>query len=83
MTAPNFDFAAFDARLVKLGILSAELAEAIGVEAATVDKWRAGRGVPAADSLVRLRPILASDAAASAAVERIRSKPESTDPIRR
>jgi transcriptional regulator with XRE-family HTH domain len=71
-TAAAFDFKAFDERLVSLRILTDELAEAIGVEAATVDRWREGRGVPSADSLIRLRPILASDEAAIAAVERVR-----------
>lgn len=72
MTAPNFDYKAFDARLVALRILTDELAAVLGVESATVDRWREGRAVPSADSLIRLRPIFTSDEAAIAAVERVR-----------
>lgn len=69
----QFDFKAFDARLISLGILSAELAEIIGVEVSTVDKWRSGRGKPDAENLIRLR-VLDRDNVAALAVQRIRSK---------
>jgi hypothetical protein len=55
MTAPKFDAAAFDARLVALRILSAELSEVIGRDAAVIDRWREGRGRPDADELIQLR----------------------------
>jgi transcriptional regulator with XRE-family HTH domain len=73
VSAPEFDFKAFDERLVKLGILSAELSEVIGVSAATIDKWRAGRSNPDAENRIRLR-VLDDDHVAALAIERVRER---------
>lgn len=70
----GFDFAAFDRRLVTLGVTTDDLAAAIDRDARTVDRWREGRGTPDAGSMIRLRPILASEEAAQAAVERVRTR---------
>lgn len=71
MTAPAFDPAAFSARLTSLGIYSDELAQIIGVSAATIDRWREGRGKPNAEARVLLR-VLDDDHRATLAVERVR-----------
>jgi hypothetical protein len=71
VTVSAFDHKAFSERLVSLDIRSDELAAIVAADAATIDKWRAGRARPSADERVKLR-FLASDAAAIAAVERIR-----------
>jgi hypothetical protein len=69
--APKFDPAAFDARLVSLGIYSAELAQIIGCDASLIDRWREGRGAPDADARVLLR-VLSDDHRAALAVQRVR-----------
>jgi hypothetical protein len=71
VSAPKFDFKAFDARLASLGILSAELGQIIGRSAATVDRWREGRATPDSESLVLLRP-LADDTDALRRVNQLR-----------
>lgn len=71
MSAPSFDYKAFDERLVSLGIYSAELAQIIGRDAAAIERWREGRGHPDDDELVRLR-WLDDDADARRRVEALR-----------
>lgn len=73
MSASQFDHAAFNERLISLGILSAELAQIIGRSAAVIDKWREGRSKPDAEARVLLR-VLDDDHVATLAAERIRSR---------
>lgn len=71
MTAPSFDYIAFDERLVSLGIYSDELAQIIGRDAALIEKWREGRAKPDAEARVLLR-VLDDDHRATLAVQRVR-----------
>lgn len=61
------------ARLAELEISPAELAAICGVDVATVEGWITDG--PDAEAKILLRPIFASDAAAAAAVERVRRPP--------
>lgn len=77
MSTQAFDHKALDARLISLGILSAELALIIDREAAVIDQWRAGRKRPDDDERVLLR-VLDRDNVAALAVARIRERQERT-----
>jgi hypothetical protein len=72
VSAPKFDHKAFDARLVALGIFSAELAQIIGRDVEQIDRWREGRGRPDGEARIQLR-VLDNDHVAGLAVERVRT----------